>query len=42
LKIFSKKFAVVKIIPTFAIPKQKQPLALGENKRDVAIKFNLI
>ena len=39
---FSKKFAVVKFIPTFAIPKQKQPLALGENKRNVAPKLNII
>ncbi len=29
-------------ILTFAIPKSKQPLALGEKKRDVAPKFNLI
>ena len=29
-------------IPTFAIPKSKQPLALGEKKRNVAKKNNLI
>ena len=32
----------MKIIHTFAIPKLKQPLALGEKNRNVAIKFNLI
>ena len=37
-----KKFASLNFIPTFAIPKSKQPLALGEKKRNVATKFNLI
>ena len=39
-KFFVKKFAGLKFIPTFAIPKSKQPLTLGEKKRDVATKFN--
>ena len=34
-----EKFAGLKIIHTFAIPKNKQPLALGENNRNVAPKF---
>ena len=35
-----KKFAVLIFIHTFAIPKIKQPLALGEKKRNVATKLN--
>ena len=35
----SKKFGGLNFIPTFAIPKSKQPLALGEKKRDVATKI---
>ena len=38
----SKKFAGLIFIPTFAIPKSKQPLAKGEKERNVATKFNLI
>ena len=34
-----KKFGGLKFIPTFAIPKSKQPLTLGEKKRDVATKI---
>ena len=37
-----KKFAVVEIIPTFAIPKSKQPLAKGEKERNVATNLNII
>ena len=37
-----KKFAGLKFIPTFAIPKSKQPLAQGEKERNVATKLNLI
>jgi hypothetical protein len=36
-----KKFGVLKFIPTFAIPKSKQPLVLGEKKHNVAKNFNL-
>ena len=35
----SKKFAGLKIMPTFAIPKSKQPLVLGEKKRNVATQI---
>ena len=42
LKKNQQKFVVLKNIPTFAIPKIKQPLAQGEKNRNVAIKFNLI
>jgi hypothetical protein len=42
VKFSSKKFAGLNFIPTFAIPKTKQPLAKGEKRRNVAKQFNLI
>ena len=41
-KIFAKKFGGNEKMSTFAVPKLKQPLALGEKERNVAIKLNLI
>ena len=35
-------FAGLKIMSTFAIPKSKQPLVLGEKKHNVAKILNLI
>lgn len=40
LIFFNKKFAGLNFIHTFAVPKTKQPLTMGEKKRDVATKFN--
>ena len=38
-KIFAKKFGGNEKMPTFAIPKSKQPLVMGEKKRTVATKI---
>jgi hypothetical protein len=40
LKKSLKKFGSLNLMPTFAIPKSKQPLTLGEKERDVATKIN--
>jgi len=35
-KFLQKKFAGLNFIPTFAIPKSKQPLVKGEKRHNVA------
>ena len=38
-KIFAKKFGGNEKMSTFAVPKLKQPLVMGEKRRNVATKI---